>query len=89
MTCVWIWLALGSVFAMSYRPFEGGELGMAGPVVGWGAAAVGTRGEGFIIIIRHFISMEPAFWATLPPYSHQLDYCTRDCTVGGSKESSG
>ena len=34
-----------------------------------------------IIIIRHFISLEPAFWATLPLYS------TVDCTVGGSKES--
>ena len=32
-------------------------------------------------IIRHFISLEPAFWATLPLYS------TVDCTVGGSKES--
>ena len=33
------------------------------------------------IIILHFISSEPAFWATLPLYS------TVDCTVGGSKES--
>ena len=33
------------------------------------------------IIIHHFISLEPAFWATLPLYS------TVDCTVGGSKES--
>jgi hypothetical protein len=32
------------------------------------------------IIIRHFISLEPAFWATLP-------LCiTVDCTVGGSKK---
>ena len=30
------------------------------------AAQVGERG---IIIIRHFISLEPAFWATLPLYS--------------------
>ena len=29
------------------------------------------------------ISLEPAFWATLPLYS------TVDCTVGGSKESRG
>ena len=36
-----------------------------------------------IIIILHFISSEPAFWATLPLYS------TVDCTVGGSKESRG
>jgi len=36
-----------------------------------------------IIIIRHFISLEPAFWATLPPYS------SGDCTVGGSKEGQG
>ena len=35
------------------------------------------------IIILHFISLEPAFWATLPLYS------TVDCTVGGSKESRG
>ena len=34
-----------------------------------------------IIIILHLISLEPAFWATLPLYS------TVDCTVGGSKES--
>ena len=38
-------------------------------------------GVELIIIILHFISSEPAFWATLPLYS------TVDCTVGGSKES--
>ena len=42
------------------------------------AATVAT----VIIIIRHFISLEPAFWATLLPL-----YSTVDCTVGGSKES--
>ena len=37
----------------------------------------------FIIIICYFISLEPAFWTTLPPYS------SGDCTVGGSKEGAG
>ena len=34
-----------------------------------------------VIVIRHSISLEPAFWVTLP-----LLHSTVDCTVGGPKE---
>jgi hypothetical protein len=47
---------------------------------------VATELRGLFIssaITHHFISLEPAFWATIPLYS------TVDCTLGGSKESRG
>ena len=59
-----------------------GEVRLLGLVLA-GSVLIGSS-PALGIIIRHFISLEPAFfWATLPLYS------TVDCTVGGSKESRG
>ena len=45
---------------------------------------MGNISSDIAVVTRHFISLEPAFWATLPLYSTLA--CTCSSTVGGSKE---